>query len=189
MIKEAASCFVDGLRDSVRVWTIPSSAIKSRAFLKLILHNSFFALSYIIYAEFIIPLCREQLAATQGFWGAVGAFLFTTPNTSLLIFWLGPMYLYSAYTNAVWHSELVQAMAPKEPLVSPSSSLSSSVSALNDVTTTIYRVILFNCMLGFSFLSGFTPLVGGLLQAMFYSWLYSTYCFEFRWAVERRSLL
>jgi hypothetical protein len=161
MIKEAAACFVDGLRDSVRVWTIPISSVWSRAFLKLVGHNFFFIVSYLLYSELIIPLCREQLAATEGFWGAIGAFLFATPNTTLLVLWLGPMYLYSAYANAVWHSVLVQAMAP------PKEASSSSSSALNDVTTTIYRIILFNCMLGFSFLSGFTPLIGGPLQAMF----------------------
>lgn len=182
---EALHCLWAGLCDSLRLWPLPAGlSMTSPAFVRLVAHNSFFIASYVLFASYVVPFCHGDLAALPGGPGVVGSFLdmlFGTPNTVLFVAWLVPLYLYSLYANAVWHWQLTLEQG------SPAAKKESS--PVSEVTETVYRIVIYNAMLVLSYLSGFMPLVGPLLQATFYSWLYSVYCFEHRWTSDGLTLL
>ncbi len=183
-VGEASQCFWSGLRDSVRVGSGGLSLLWLRSFQLLVLHNGgLFLGSYVMFMLWLIPGLEAELrAAEPGFLTSLRGLVFAAPYATILVLWFVPLYVYTVYANALWHSriaaELILQRKPKK---------GETASAVTAVTDFFYKVVVHNVMLGFAFLSGYLPFyVGPVVQAVLYAWLYAVYCFEYKWQSKVR---
>jgi hypothetical protein len=187
-----------GLKDSLlglSSLASDGSPLFCRAYYQVLQQQSLFLLSYYLYASFLVPYITSELDSISDrgvLWSLVYA-LFGS-ETLFIVLWSFPMYLYSLYVNSLWHSEIAAEMSQHDLLKQSNSKEDirqsrKSESALSSFTDTVYRGVLYNVMLLFSFLSTYFPVIGPLLQAMMYAWLYSIYCFEFKWRAKGWGLL
>lgn len=194
MLREVASCLSAGFRDSLRFPLSGGAALVGSApFRRLALHNGLLFLGSYVAFSWLLDRIRVEAFAELG--PGAASFVTSICGWPLVVGgWLIPLYLYSVYANSAWHgdvaAELVMVARPAATARagSPASGGSGSVSAVTvDVA---YKVLVYNAMLALSFLSGFLPFfVGPVMQATLYSWLYSVYCFAFRWRASGWTLL
>jgi etoposide-induced 2.4 mRNA len=176
---EAGQCFWSGLRDSVRVGGGGLSLLWLRSFQMMALHNGVLFLgSYVLFMGLLIPGLEAELRAAQpGVLTSLLGLVFFAPYATILMLWFVPLYVYTVYANALWHSgiaaELIMQRKPKK---------GDTASAVTAVTDFFYKVVVHNVMLVFAFLSGYLPFyIGPIVQAVLYAWLYAVYCFEYKW--------
>ncbi len=180
MLGEAWLCFRTGLRDSGRVGAgAMATLVRLRSFQMLVLHNGllFFG-SYLLFFTWLIPALEDELrSASPGIFTSLVKAVFSAPHAVVTVLWFVPLYLYTVYANALWHSSIAS-----EVLVKKRAKKSDADSAARSVTDFVYKVVVHNVMLIFAFLSGYLPFfIGPVVQAILYSWLYAVYCFEYKW--------
>lgn len=185
LVKEVSHSLVSGANDSLRCGWAAVSLLRDAAFQRLFLHNvGLFLGSYALFTLWVIPNVQAEAALLgSSFFASFLAFLFGSPSTILLVCWLVPLYLYSVFCNAVWHDAIATRMLqqPKKRVAAVASSPTPS----SGIADAVYRVVVYNAMLGLSVLSAYVPFyVGPVLQAVLYSLLYGSYCFEFKWKAE-----
>ncbi len=184
VLREFGSSFSAGASDSFRFGWSAFSLLKLAAYQRLLLHNLllFFG-SYAAFVFWVIPNVQREVAALESssFVVSLVSLLFGSSSV-LLVFWLLPLYVYSVFCNAMWHNSIATFMMMRAKI---RPSLNAHVSPGASAADPVYRVVVYNAMLGLSVLSGHLPFfVGPVLQAVLYSLLYGLYCFEFKWVAE-----
>jgi len=97
-------------------------------------------------------------------------------------FWMIPIYLISFIINNSWLQRISQdsfLILKKQKAPTPTRNIWQlpKEMATEIYTTTFYGMFLFQ-----SFLSYLIPFFGPILNLVFLCWLYSLYCFEYRWS-------
>eukprot|EP01114_Cavostelium_apophysatum_P020326 TRINITY_DN6785_c0_g1_i1.p1 TRINITY_DN6785_c0_g1~~TRINITY_DN6785_c0_g1_i1.p1 ORF type:complete len:325 (-),score=38.65 TRINITY_DN6785_c0_g1_i1:52-1026(-) len=97
------------------------------------------------------------------------------------ILWAIPIFLLSFLMNAAWLDVIAErafVLLRKQPRPSGISNISH---ISKDIASQVYALTFCMMFVGQTSLCYLVPVIGPLLNILFLCWLYSLYCFEYRW--------
>ncbi|KAI0303492.1 etoposide-induced protein 2.4-domain-containing protein, partial [Multifurca ochricompacta] len=187
-LKLQIACACRGLVDAFR-WDIVigllTRNVRANA-LKSFLLNGISLLSIYIFDLLLHPLAQEQQPHKQ---------LHRNFGWLYHVLWLLPVVGLSFYLNASWCSLIAKRTFTLRhglsfPYVGMTSTISPNayIAFLNSLATSAYRAVMIATSVLLSFALGYVPVVGGVTETIFFSWVNAYYCFEFIWIARGLSL-
>jgi len=101
----------------------------------------------------------------------------------------------SLYLNASWCSLIAKrtftlryGLAVPYVGTTPTTSPNAYIAFLNSLATSAYRAVMIATCVVLSLALGYVPVVGGVVETIFFCWVDAYYCFEFIWIARGLSL-
>ncbi|KJE93033.1 hypothetical protein CAOG_003894 [Capsaspora owczarzaki ATCC 30864] len=165
--------------------TVQTSAIKCVVLNGILFMGSLFMFAFIIRPLLGLVLPSSSSAETDGDAKRIQDTItyFDFALTAIYhLFWVYPIYCLSFILNSIWYQDIADA-AYAHQVGKP-----TAVRTDQRVGDEIYRSIMQLVMVVQIAMIHFIPLIGPYASFLLMAWLYSMYCFEYKWINEGQSL-
>jgi len=174
--------YLAGALDALSLHRAISLVYKSKKIQSVILNCFFlngiiFLGSYFVFELMITPRIQSILQSS------LSAFLCSLFSFVYYGCWLFPVCLFSFIINSAWYKDIAeQAFIHSGQKATKGDDAYSSIE--KRVAAIVYSCVLGLAFLVFSFTTMWIPYIGEALYFIQLSWLYSYYCFEYRWTLR-----
>lgn len=193
-ISDLLQAWFAGVADALRihqalVFYLSSSTIRLKS-LQCFFLNGLIFVGSILFQDYILSPLLKAIAISSN-----DAELQPVSETMELLFslmykilWIYPLYSISFILNAIWYQDIADFAYMIKSGVRPNTSFTFQ-RWLQSMAEEVYRTLLITCFMVQVFVMSFIPVVGKFLAGLHFCWLYALYSFEYKWTLERWSLL
>ncbi|KAH6814683.1 etoposide-induced protein [Perilla frutescens var. frutescens] len=215
--KQASLLWLEGFREAcclhrVVIYCLRSREIAIRTGQCFLLNGFIFLGSILVLRSVVIPTLQWVLPdvcplikyqESCPFGGIVRFYSFLRLGLIQLfyVFWFYPMYISSFILSTLWYNDIAKhgffAIEKFRPSSSESSVQKDTTASdkptdfegvMIEIAEQLYSVLLLSFFFLEVYVTGFIPFIGKALNFLLLSWMYSYYCFEYKWNYSGLSL-